>query len=305
MIPNAASSGGVPIRLRAKISQLPPGDQSTLQLEFDPSAIGATGVFLDNDFALIIDARNSLAGLGLLVTFREVTDEGYPVFGQVTIPPLTSARARNVFSISVPRGWLMSLHVANVNGEPRRGETWVTAAVQKSNNILIGVPVFQILVQDYLCSGAPLTWPGSPIRSSVEERGLTRSVIVANPAAGADWSTTVPVNARWILRSVEATIAGDGGAGAKRPQLQLLDAAAVQLLFVPAFDTYTLLNVKNFQWMDFEGRLSVGTPIQVLTGMPDRLELFQGWQIGTITTGITAGDQWTGIALIVEEYIEE
>jgi hypothetical protein len=84
-----------------------------------------------------------------------------------------------------------------------------------------------VLLQGYVTDTSRLSFPGSPIRSSIEGPGVLRSITGTNPAANAEISETVPTNARWRVHAIRFTLVTDANVANREVALTLDDGAAV------------------------------------------------------------------------------
>lgn len=130
--------------------------------------------------------------------------------------------------------------------------------------------------------------------------GVRRVVQVTNPAAGADWTVTVPAGVMWEVRAGVATLTTSATVDTRVPTMG-----------VTVDDTL----VWSVPWPSGQAAGKVVT-FPVGTGMangavyangsspalllPDDL-LPQGAVIATSTALLQVGDQWSGISLWVEE----
>ena len=116
---------------------------------------------------------------------------------------------------------------------------------------------------------------------------------VASPAAGADWSTTVPAGHLWRLFSVTAQLVTSAAVANRQPVLVLGDGTnPFAYLTAPAVQAagatviYTWANVDTF----------VALGARQVAALPD-LELPPGWTIGVATALLDAADQWSAVRI--------
>lgn len=277
-----------------------PGGISSL-----PGAARLTGGILAEwvtpDDLLIAVVRNSLAGVSLALSGRVWhPDDGVKEIDFPMAP--TSDRSANTFSRNLSLGYLVSLAVRVTAGAPRRGQTLATMLIARPPAASFGTKM--ILAQDYVTSNYGPLWPGGRQTLGVEGPGILSSFVVATPAAGADWVQAVPTGARWLLHGIYATLATAIAAGNRQPLLVFDDGvnrvAAQNTALVQAA---SLTN--DWSW-------DPGTPSTGLfqsnvneVDLPFPVPLFAGWRVRTITGAIAAADQWSGIRLLVEEWLED
>lgn len=127
------------------------------------------------------------------------------------------------------------------------------------------------------------------------------SVDVANPAAGADWSYTLPANFAYKLQSVFATITTSGVSGTRIPRLSISDGAGNLLARIQVAGGTAGSLTHNYVWM--LGVVSTTTSAELHKSMAlCNMILSAGWVIEVATDLIQAGDQWSNIQLSFERW---
>lgn len=130
--------------------------------------------------------------------------------------------------------------------------------------------------------------------------GEKRAVTVPQPAAGADWSVSVPGGRQWRVQSLRALLTTSAAVATRTPRLSYSDGTTIwweggdpagyaaslvgRLCFIP------LGSINN----------TGGQGVPTQDPLPD-LWLVPGTVISVTTGGLDVGDQWSGIALFVEE----
>ena len=135
-------------------------------------------------------------------------------------------------------------------------------------------------------------------------RGLGAYIIaVPEPAAATDWSYALPAPARILV--VSASFVASGAVATRYPFLNIAGGSINQTPFTPAgitagqaFNLYSTLTGPTPP-IAAAGALPSGTKIINSGFTPDAL-MQAGWSIGSLTGGLSAGDQWEGIELIVQ-----
>ncbi len=110
----------------------------------------------------------------------------------------------------------------------------------------------------------------------------------ADPAAGADWTFTVPAGAVWEIVAAYAVLVTDATVVSRAARLVVNDGVADFLSIAPA-DVQTESLTYRYAW------LGVGAAYRAANGQVvalPRLVLEPGWTFGTSTEGIVAGDNW-------------
>ena len=262
---------------------------------------GVLGEWVTPDDLLIIQIRNALSGAKFALGGRIWNpDDGVKELNLDMTP--TSDRALNTFSLAPYYGFLVSVAIMATAGSPHRGQS--LASVLLARPPASAFRSKMALAQDYVTTQYGPFWPGGRQSLGVEGPGMLYSLAVAQPAAGADWTQTVPTGARWLLHGIYATLATSATAGTRNPLL-LVDDGTNRL---GAQDTALTQGVSlTNDWTWVPGTPTTGlfaTPVNVLD-LPFPMPMFAGWRIRTVTAALSATDQWSAIRLLVEEWLED
>jgi hypothetical protein len=128
---------------------------------------------------------------------------------------------------------------------------------------------------------------------------VQRVVPIASPAAGADWSVTVPGESTWALASVSATLVTSAVAGARAPIFTVTDGSSVLWRVAPGTTQATALTV-TYSWLP-----EMGAPDTTITGGQLQVALpptyLQPGNVFRVATALLdVGDQWS--AIVVQAY---
>lgn len=129
-----------------------------------------------------------------------------------------------------------------------------------------------------------------------------RVIQVAQPAAGLDFTATVPAMARWRVQCLQAQLLTSAVVANRVPHLVITDGQGHTMYNFPSPGNQ--VPSTTFQY-------SAGTTIvttqfdgaQVLV-LPYPMKLLQGWTIGMLSTALQAGDQWSNIVIHVKEWLQ-
>jgi hypothetical protein len=253
------------------------------------------------DDLLVVGVRNSLAGLQLGLNGRLWhTDGSVAELNQVLIPG--SARALQFFSLPLDFGFLTSLAVTALVGTPHRGQTLASLQLARPPAASFASKMF--MAQDYITAQNGVAWPGGKIAAGVDGQGIRSVFSVGSPAAGADWTQTVPAGARWLLHGIRAQLLSSATAGNRTPALQIDDGTNAGVNISPGVvQAASLTNT----WSWTAGYPTIGTLVgtQNQITMPFPVPLLAGWRIRVITANLSGTDQWSAIFLDVEEWLED
>ena len=214
----------------------------------------------------------------------------------------TTNRASNDFSIALAEGYLLGVTASVPQGQAvRRGECWMAVGMQRGPNAPNNYRTFQ-LVADYVASNMDVGWPGGRVVTSLDGIGFTNVQTVANPAAGADWSITVPTGAKWRLQSWSATLTTSATV-ANRAVRNIVSSGGATLFSGSPNQTIPASQIA--QVTAFNGITApAANLVDVNVANPGVLYVRAGDVIGPSTLNIAAADQWSGIRVTVEEWLE-
>jgi hypothetical protein len=209
-------------------------------------------------------------------------------------------RATNVFFMPLTEGWLLNLTVG-LTGFSRKGQTYVYVFLQRGD--AVGGPQSGTLLSGYTSNPATLIWPGSGTIYPTDGAGWLHSVQQGNPGAGAEFLITVPVNARWRLRALNAQLVIANSGIARTNMLQIKDASG-NVLYVASAGQNSAINTTVQVSAAPGANITTQFSTIINVPLPGDVTLPQGFTIGSLTQQIGAGDQYQNIWAEVEEWIE-
>jgi hypothetical protein len=116
---------------------------------------------------------------------------------------------------------------------------------------------------------------------------------VASPAAGADWSTTVPAGHLWQPFSVTAQLVTSAVVANRQAVLVLGDGTNIYAyLTAPAVQAASATVI--YTWANVDTFVALGS--RQVAALPD-VSIPPGWTIGVVTSALDVGDAWTAIRL--------
>jgi hypothetical protein len=258
-----------------------------------------------NDSFLVITATSSVA---VTVTFSWET---YVRDGEIPVPGITKGQSIIAVpgtlvptSVSIPlrEGFLYAL---KVSAPVTLGQTYINASINMGS--VAGVYGSQELIGGYVTSQTALTFPGSGVVIPTQGTGRIYSFGVGNPAAGNDWTATVPSLVRWQVLGVTGTLTTGAAAANRYISLQYIVLGAGNSLVsslsvaIPANMVANMVNAPTYlQNMSYAPM--AGSTLVFLT-MPSPLWLVGTGSIQSVTGNIQGTDQWSNIGVIVEEWI--
>jgi hypothetical protein len=256
-------------------------------------------VYLTVDDNIVVNVLNPSQTVGVSLTMRILLPGGevMPVLYQ--FPSVAASSSASTKNIPGVEGFLLSATVDAPSAQ--RGALYVQVSVKRGRGLLDQTS------GDLICEGYPgglylLSYPPPTRDAPDSSAGLTRSVTVANPAAGADWSVTVPAGVQWVLQRVRAVLTTAAGGGNRTPDLQILDAAANLVLEAPGGANQAGGLTESWVWST--GATTTTTAGSTnMVNLPTNVRLLPNWVVRTVTANLAAGDQWSSIVLSVVEFV--
>lgn len=263
--------------------------------------VGAPAPFYcTGEESLRVTSFGSLAGVVLAVRNRFLRVDGVPVpSGDRHVP--NSDRSIATTEHPLAEGWLLGCELHASTGSPRRGQVFVVVDVIRGGGT--AATVLQTLVQGYVTDTSRLTWPGSPIQSSIDGPGVLRSITGTDPAAGAEISETVPTNARWQIHAIRFSLVASA-AVANREVALVYDDGANVFARIPSRVTQTAAQTIAYSSFRDAALEAVAQDTERWIRLP-WLSLQGGHRFRTITTALDVGDNYGAPQYLVEEWIED
>ncbi len=269
------------------------------QVGFEAQRAGPpTHVYIGQEDWASVTAYNAVAGATFSVFLRILTPQGIVVpFEDDYSPAATRAAVTNDRPLT--EGYLLSATVRTTSAV-KRGQLYCQLQLRR-NGPPAGV-LYHTFISDYVHLGYAPFWPAATQRGPTEGPGILRSFNVPNPAAGADWAQAVPTGARWRLVSLQATLSTSVVVANRNPGLVFDDGANI-FWSAPSQRISAASSALAYSW----GNQGVVALTTASTGSGDTMPpeyLFAGFRVRATTVALQAADQWSGINLLVEEWIE-
>jgi hypothetical protein len=197
-------------------------------------------------------------------------------------------------------GYLLYCYPTLSGGTPAAGVVQVTVELLQGDQST-GPILYQLLNGTLTANGLipfadvvnSVTVSGSVTATPPQPTIVTTAL--ANPGAGADWTTTVTAAQVWELQSIRATLVASAAAANRQARFTIDDGTNI------LFRTESTLVVTangNFSFNAFNGA-AIFTPADATNyQMPlPRILLGAGYRISSSTLNIQAGDQWSGVVV--------
>lgn len=121
---------------------------------------------------------------------------------------------------------------------------------------------------------------------------------VSQPAAGAEWTLTVPAGQTWIIQSIHTILATSATGGTRTPSLQIKAFGAVAYV-VPALSSIAASMAMELEWAVGAAYGTVGT-VQIAPLSP--LSLSPATVIQSATDTLQTDDQYQSITILTLVY---
>jgi hypothetical protein len=132
---------------------------------------------------------------------------------------------------------------------------------------------------------------------------IPRIITVAQPAAGAEWTVSVPGGALWLIQTIRCTFQTSATVANRVPRLLFSDGTTEYMRIFPnllqaAGSTFAFTFVKGLGTAYSQG-------VTAMVALPSpEVPIIGGHSITASTQNLDPGDQWSAIALFVLE-VEE
>lgn len=125
-----------------------------------------------------------------------------------------------------------------------------------------------------------------------------RVTTVEQPAAGTDWVYDLPQNRLVSVGAVTAKLVTSTAVANRRPKLRVKDATGHIVVSIPVTTAITASSTRWISWGRSMGAAFLSGSHEV-SSLPEII-LPPNCTIGTTTTAIAAGDQWSTVVLLLE-----
>ncbi len=213
---------------------------------------------------------------------------------------VVTARVTRQTVFALMEGYLLSV-AALAAQATARGNTFVRLILVRNVGAQQTAPL--TLFADYVTNQQAASFPGGRYISSLETHGLTTSIQVANPIAGADWSLICASNQHLAVTSFSATFTA-AVAVASRNVTIIVDDGVNTVWQDDATASITASQVASINGAQTQAAVGVITTTLFVV-LPPGLELFFGWRVRSSTAAIQGADQWSNIWFAVQQWLED
>lgn len=255
---------------------------------------------LSDDDNMRVTCVNTVANLTVNIHTRRVNrDQSVTADTPSFSPP--SDRTVVTFDIPLAGGYVTNLSCFATGAPILKGQCFVI--VQMIRGLNVSATLLGTLLAGYITATQPVGWPGSPIESSTDGEPVVRTIVGTTPAAGAEWTETVPTGARWELIALHQHFQTSATASNRVPNLEF--RAGANKLWSTALDTAQAASRASdyyfSQNLPFQARAS-GQLLDV--PLASQVRLLAGQVFGSNTDVLQVGDQYSAPIYTVREWQE-
>lgn len=255
-------------------------------------------VYVTQDDILLVKVWSPGATSTVNISLRVQLPDGQvtPAFYSFNISTVGSTPAQQI--IEQVEGFVLSATVETPNAPS--GQCYVQLQIVRGRGAG-DQTAGQLLTAGYPGQGFAIGFPQTPAGGPLAGAGQSVTTTVANPAAATDWTYTVPAGVQQTLLSVRAVLTTGAGPPSAPVLLRITSPTGQIIADVSALSTQGAGATVTYVWLA-GGQSTSSTNFQQMS-LPTGLRLMPGSTIQTITGGIAAGDQWSGITISYTQFI--
>jgi len=213
-------------------------------------------------------------------------------------PPNANSSAKLLLPLA--EGYLLSVAAAGDPTGSAIGQLFVTACLARPG---LGndppIPT-EALFSDYVTDLQPSGWPIVLNRQPAYGEAQISAIIPAAPAAGADWSFTVPSQQRYRVHTLAAVLTTAVAIANRDVHIVFQDGGGHTVgVFGSAFNQGAATVRTYSAGRGLAAINDSGTGLLVNFPLPT-MDLIAGWSIASNTVNLQAADQWSAIVLGAE-----
>ncbi len=197
-------------------------------------------------------------------------------------------------------GWLQGVQASHEEAGGRIGTIFVKAGLRRGG--VTSRLLSEILFSDYLQQFGHLSWPGSPIRSTLEGVGFNRVVTGTDPAAGVNFSETVPTNRRWVIHGLSYRLVTEATVGERQAQIRFT-RNGVRFILIQSVTTQPASSTKSYYYFN-SIEAAIPSTFHQYHPLPPDVILLTGDILSGVIGTIRPLDVVSNIFIYLTEYIE-
>jgi hypothetical protein len=220
--------------------------------------------------------------------------------------PIAAATTPLSKVLDMAEGYLMSVAVSATSATAR-GQTFVRAFILRGSANVANLSY--LLLSDYATTLTSVGWPFGDVRQPTDGQGLLFGLGTAQPAAGADFTISAPVvNGRAVMLSAQATLTTSATVANRIVTARMTAIGGAQ--DVGTFPANQSIPASTVAKVTFapgaQGSLVAPTIVNVM--MPNTVFFTENaptsLRLTTTTLNLQAGDQWSNIMLLAQNWAD-
>lgn len=213
---------------------------------------------------------------------------------------VTSDRLPHSRDVPAIRGYILNLVVYGVGASDHYGDTFVKVSIIRG--LTGGIIVLGTLLQGYVTTRQSLAFPGSSIAAMSDFPGYLTEVISAGALPGQNMIFTCPVNTRWDVLKITASLLTDATVVNRRPYV--LGTVLSNTPYCHHVQQIPASTARVFHWArGLTGNIDTAA-IPNTSAMPDPNLVEYPGLMTVSATGLVAGDQFLSGSLVALERLE-
>lgn len=257
-----------------------------------------SNVYVGVNDDIVCTCASSQTNETVTVSYRLLRFDGQVVLGQFQVHP-NNLRTVASHSEDLAEGFLLSVS-CNAGVATTRGQTFVRIFL--TDPALGGGQPSYMLMADYVTTAMAPGFPFGRVLAPTEGPGWIRTVTLANPPAGTDWLFNLPLNSRWRPICFNGQLATSAGGVNRIVRLQVTSGGSF-VWIASAQASQAPSQFVNYCGAQQQIPILADTSENPIN-LPVGLILVTAGVIASNTALIGVADQWSLLALEVEEWID-
>jgi hypothetical protein len=275
----------------AEITSRPP------EILISPERAAGPGVaYIGRDDRLYVRSMSLVSTRGAKLAGRLLLPDGSirPFVFAFTVPAVAGAQA-----FELAEGYLLSVTMVLTQAASESGIVYAELGILRGR--AADLHRVQLLVAGKPDLNFPIGWPGGKHERPVEGTGHLRRIGVADPAPGAEWTLTLGTTNRTLIHSIRFTFVTSAAAANRTPRVDYV----VNGITVWRSRAHTAQTASQTQTYNFARNVDLQTGVtggEFQNHLPE-IQLPPGSVVQSTTSGIDAGDDYDGPAVVLEEWL--
>ena len=256
-------------------------------------------LYVGVDDQLLLQAISNVATQVVTVSYRLLRDDGQVVPGLFTYTT-GSAVTLLTKAFQLAQGYLIAFEIT----APAVGTAgqWLYAKMGLTRGGGATPASYHPLFAGYVGSSFGFGYPNKHFEKPTDGQGVVRDFTISNPAAGSDFTVTVPSNVVWRVQGLFATLTASALPATRQVSFKLANSVSAVFFETPLVAAVTAGQVVKFSVAPGLDVLIDATPSQPNLDLPNPCFMVAGDTLNSVTTAIDGGDQWSTVLVRVREW---